>query len=602
MATFLTYVVLVVAFGNYASACTNLLCTKGASTDGSNIISYNADASNFYTTIYHYPASINANGTMRKTYTWDYGTYLGEIPEAPVTYNVVGNINEYGLIITESTFGGLAELTCSQRTGLMDYGSLIWVTLQRSRTAREAILMMGQLVQDHGYASTGESFSIADQDELWYLELIGKGRHEKGAVWVARKVPDGYVTGHANQARITTFPQDDPASCLYSNDVVTFAKKIGLYPSDFPDADFSFSDVYDPVTFSGARFCEARVWSFFSAVMGEEWSNQYLSYAQGYDLTNRMPLWVKPPTKMSAQDIMQRMRSHYEGTPLSNTGLDFPDVGAGAFYDPNRNSPITWTSAAHPDKTFFNERTIAQGPTGWSIVCESRPAVPRQMAALLWFGMDDSSTSVHFPVYGSNTRVSAGWAGPGPQDGATPPIMTFSTESAFYVFNLVANWAYTRWESIYPDVLSAILEKEALYLDMVVTADKEALAMFEAGNDRAGVEYLTVFSVDIGDKLLKDWFTFFGQLFVKYRDGYITTAAPATPVCGCETDSLKYPDQWYDRIATDTGDRYIVPATGSEDDDIGNDVGSSSGRGNSGEVYRPHGRPVIDKKDLRAFN
>jgi dipeptidase len=244
--------------------------------------------------------------------------YLGEIPEAAETYNVVGNVNEHGLVITESTFGGLLEMECTGRDGIVDYGSLIWITLQRSRTAREAISTMAQLVTDYGYASTGESFSIADQNELWHMELIGKGRKEKGAVWVARKVPDGYVSGHANQARITTFPLNDPENCLYSPDVISFARKYDLYEG--ADEDFSFSDIYDPVTFEGARFCEARVWSFFSTIMGQEWSDQYLDYAQGYNLTNRMPLFVKPAAKLSPQDVMQSMRSHYEGTALDNSG------------------------------------------------------------------------------------------------------------------------------------------------------------------------------------------------------------------------------------------------------------------------------------------
>jgi dipeptidase len=256
-----------------------------------------------------------------------YGTYLGEIPESPFTYNVAGNVNEYGLVIGESTFGGLTELAGSKRTGIVDYGSLIYLTLQRSRTAREAISVINQLVSDYGYASTGESFSIADQTELWYMELIGKGHYGQGAVWVARRVPDGYVSGHANQARITTFPLDDPENCIYSPDVISFAKDIGIYAGS--DEEFSFSDIYDPVTYSGARFCEARVWSFFSTIMGEEWSNQYLDYVQGSNLSNRMPLWVKPSSKLSLEDVMNGMRNHYDGTALETTGRTFSDVGAG---------------------------------------------------------------------------------------------------------------------------------------------------------------------------------------------------------------------------------------------------------------------------------
>jgi dipeptidase len=484
-------------------------------------------------------------------------------------------ILEHGLVICESTFGGLARLAGTRNTGLMDYGSLIWVTLQRSRTAREAIQTMAQLVSDYGYASTGESFSIADQEELWYLELIGKGRYAKGAVWVARRVPEGYVSGHANQARITTFPLNDPENCVYSSDVISFAREIGLY--DGADEDFSFSDTYDPVNFDGARFCEARVWSFFSRVMGKEWSDQYLDYAQGYNLTNRMPLWVKPTYLLSPQEVMESMRNHYEGTALDNTGKLFPDVGAAQFYLPNRNSPITWTAPSYPANEYFHERTIAQPPTGWSIVCQSRPNVPRQMAALMWFGIDDSSTSVHFPVYGSVTRVPEGWAGPGPQDGATPPLMEFSLDSAFYVFNLVANFAYSRWDAIYADVHSEIVAREARYFSMVAEADAKALNMFGAGQDTDAVEYLTEFTNDIGRKLLRDWFKFFGQLFVKYRDGFVTTANKKVPVCGCDTSSLRYDGQWYDRIAADTGDRYILPQNAAD-------------------------RTTIRKQDLRSFN
>jgi dipeptidase len=522
---------------------------------------------------------------MRSIYTWDFGTYVGDIPEAEVTYNVVGNVNEYGLIITESTFGGLGELSGSKKTGLVDYGALMWVTLQRSKTAREAIQVMGDLVTTYGYASTGESFSIADQNELWVLELIGKGRHELGAVWVARKVPDGYMTGHANQARITTFPQNDPENCVYAPDVISFARKIGAYEGT--DEDFDFSATYDPVNYSGARYCEARVWSVFSYVMGPEWSNQYLDYAQGLNLTNRMPLWVKPPGLVGAADVMQLMRNHYEDLALDSRS----DVGAGSFHVPIRDSPIQWSSSKYPDKQFHNERTIAQSPTGWNIVCQSRPNVPREMAALEWFGIDDSSTSVHFPIYGSATRIPDGWSGLGPQDGATPPMMTFSMQSAFYVFNLVSNWAYTRWNVIYPDVYAAIIEKETSYFAMVAKADAEAQELFATQGTDAAVEFLTAFSNGIGKQLLSDWANFFGSLFVKFRDGFITTALPTqvSPVCGCTTKSNPYVDDWYTRIAEDTGDRYLVPADAAGDDYYYSPLATEDSR-------------TISKLSLRAFN
>ena len=581
----LSPILLLLACGSLSQACTNLLVSRGASSDDSNIIAYNADAANFYTSVYHYPAGLHKNGTLRKTYTWDYGTYLGEIPEAAETYNVVGNVNEHGLVITESTFGGLLELVGSRRTGLIDYGNLIWITLQRATTAREAISTMAWLVETYGYASTGESFSIADPQELWVMELIGKGRHETGAVWVARRVPQGHVTGHANQARITTFPLQSPDDTLYAPDTISFAQSLGLYPNDRPDEEFSFSDTYDPVTFEGARFCEARVWSFLGAVMGEQWAAQYLDYAEGYNLTNRMPLWVQPPQgqKLSPQDVMQAMRSHYEGTALDSSGQTFPDVGAAQYSDPNRKAPLQWSASNSPGKSFFNERNIAQAPTGWSIVCQARPHVPRQMAALLWFGIDDSSTSVHWPLYGSATRIPPSWAGQGPQDGVTPPLMTFSLDSAFYVFNLVANFAYSRWDLIYTDLHATILAKEAEYFQLVVETDAKAMSMFEDENEDVTdvVEYLTSFSYALGDALTKDWFVVFGQLFVKFRDGYVTTASDTAPVCGCHSQSAGYQDEWYNRIVDDTGDVYLVPPQAEDEATL---------------------KRTTRKSDLRAFN
>lgn len=279
------------------------------------------------------------------------------------------------------------------------------------------------------------------------------------------------------------------------------------------------------------------------------------------------------------------MRNHYEGTALDNSGTEFPDVGAESAHRPIRAGSLTWSAPSSPGKTFFNERTIAQSPTGWSIVCQTRADVPKEMAAIMWFGIDDSSTSVHFPVYGSVTRVSEGWAGKGPQDGVTPPMMTFSLDSAFYVFNLVANWAYSRWEVIYPDVYARIISQEAAYFDQVAAADKEIASRLAAGDRDGAVSYMTDFSTNIGDKLLKDWFAFFGELFVKYRDGFVTTAAPHIPVCGCNTASQGYDGQWYDRIVADTGDRYLVPAE---------DAASSRN-----SRYH-HGRPSIRKRDING--
>lgn len=401
-------------------SCSNLIVSPGASSDGSSIVAYNADSGTLYGSLYHYPAADHAPGTMRDVYDWDSGAYLGQIEEVAHTYNVVGNINEYGVIIGETTFGGLSVLQ-SQTGAKIDYGSLIWITLQRSKTAREAIQTISDLMSAYGYASEGESFSIADQNEAWIMEIIGKGNYEKGAVWVARKVPEGYICAHANQARITTFPLNNPEDTLYAPDVISFARQIGAYPEDKPDEEFSFSDVYDAVTFDGARFCDARVWSVFSTVMGQDWSNQYLDYAQGYNLTNRLPLFVKPTNdyKVSLVDAMNYMRSHYENGALDMSGEQFSDVGAYT-YSPYRAHPLTWTSTLNPDGstaanpvTYLHERPIATPQTGWNFVAQSRKWMPRQFSGIIWFGVDDSGTTVRFPVFGSATKIPEAFAGPG---------------------------------------------------------------------------------------------------------------------------------------------------------------------------------------------
>lgn len=485
---------------------------------------------------------------MRDIWDWDTGVYLGQIEEASHTYNVVGNINEWGLAIGETTYGGL-EVLQTQSGAKIDYGSLIWVTLMRARTAREAISVMADLVATYGYYSEGESFSISDSKEAWIMELIGKGEYELGAVWVARRIPAGYFTAHANQARITTFPLDDPENCLYSEDVISFARKIGVYSGS--DADFSFSDVYDEVTFSGARFCEARVWSIFGAVLGSEWADNYLDYAQGYNLTNRMPLWVAPPegVKIDIELAMDLMRSHYDNTWFDMSGEQRQDVSASYGSDRTRYHPLTWTATSGQE--YLNERPIATQQTGWNFISQSRPNMPAELSGLLWFGIDDSSTTVRFPIYGSATRVPQSFAGKGMQDGVTPPLTQFNMDSAFTVFNLVANWVYSRWNAIYPEVFTRIQAREAQYVAEIRTLDTEAQEAFASQGAAAAVELVTAYSERTGDALVKEWGQFFGDLFMKYRDGYIVTSDTTV-------GSDPYPTQWYDRIASTTGDHYKV--------------------------------------------
>lgn len=298
-----------------ALACTSMLVSKGATADGATFITYNADSHELYGELPYTPARHHGPKALRDIYEWDTGKFLGRIPEVPVTYAVVGNMNEHQVSIGESTFEGRKEL--EGPAGIIDYGSLMAIALERAKTAREAIQVMTRLVAEHGYASTGESFSIADPKEVWLLEMIGKGAGQKGAVWVARRLPEGFISAHANQARIRQFPLNDPENTLYSPDVISFAREKGWYSG--ADKDFSFADTYHPLDFEGQRFAEARVWSIFrraapSLKLGVE-------YADGSAPDKRLPLWVKPDRKLSVQDAMGLMRDHFEGTPLDLSKL-----------------------------------------------------------------------------------------------------------------------------------------------------------------------------------------------------------------------------------------------------------------------------------------
>lgn len=578
------------ALVSFSNACSNIIVSPGASSDGSSIVSYNADSGTLYGSLYHYPAADHQKGSMRDVYDWDSGVYLGQIPESEHTYNVVGNLNEFGVVIGETTYGGIEALQ-SQEGALIDYGSLIWITLQRSKSAREAISVMDELMQTYGYASEGESFSVGDKNEVWIMDIIGKGNYEKGSVWVARRIPDGYVSGHANQARITTFPLDDNANCVYSKDVISFARSIGLYSDSASDSEFSFSDTYDPLTFSGARACEARVFDAFSSIVeSDSFYNQYLDYAQGYNLTNRMPLWVEPKKKLSVPDVMELMRSHYEGTWFDMSGTREPDAGAFDSNLPYRWRPLSWQ---YDDKTYYNERAIATQQTGWNFVSQSRKNVPPFMAGLLWFAVDESATSVHFPIYGSATRIPEAFAGKGAQDGVVTPIMEFSMETAFSVFNLVANFAYSRWNVIYPEVYNHIVEIESQYAKDVKALEKQAMTLYDNGSgaERESIQMLTEYSVTCGNNLVREWRNFFGQLFVKYRDGYVITPNESNKACGCSVGNEAYSNQWLGRIVSDTGDRYLDPSSLSDTGKV------KEGRQNQ----KPAHLLPVDKRSLKSF-
>ncbi len=519
-------------------SCTNFLASKGATRDGSVMITYTADSHVLYGELYYTPAADYPEGALRDVYEWDSGKFLGRIRQVRHTYNVVGNMNENQVSIGETTFGGREELF-HQPDATIDYGSLMYVALERAHTAREAIKIMTDLVAEYGYYSEGESFSVADANEAWILEMIGKGKNEKGAVWVARRVPDGYVCAHANQARIQTFPLNDPENCLYSGDVITFARKMGYFNG--ADKDFSFSDIYNPVEFGGARFCDARVWSMFRRVNKD--MDQYLDYAQGINLTHRMPLWIKPDHKLSLRDVMDIMRDHYEGTPLDM----MKDPGGGPYYNGVRWRPMTWSVDS---VDYFNERAISTQQTGFFFCAQSRSWLPNAIGGVNWFGVDDSYTGIYTPMYSCMTRIPHAYAvGNG-------SMMDFSDDAAFWVFNQVSNLAYTRYSDMVPEIRKEQLKLEDNFIILVEGCDVTAKELYKK-DPLLAVNYLTDFSVSQGEKTVKHWQGLYRYLFTKYLDGNIK-----------EKDGNKqnpklnqpgYNKEWYRLILRETGDRFKVP-------------------------------------------
>jgi len=570
-------IVLVMITGtlNSTFACTNYLITKGASTDGSTMISYAADSHVLYGELYHWPAGVWPEGTMMDIYEWDTGKYLGQIKQAKETYNVVGNMNEHQVAIGETTYGGLSVLS-SQSGAIMDYGSLIYVTLQRAKSARDAIKIMGELVAEYGYASVGESFSISDKDEVWIMDFIGKGEGEKGAVWVALLIPDGYVSGHANQARITTFPQENNKSaitskhledvynpgvkCVYAHDVVSFAKEKGLYKGK--DKDFSFSDVYAPVGFGGARFCEIRVWTMFNKVsdgMDESW--EYVkgniehgkAHKEGEPITpknyasNRMPLWVKPDKKVSVHDMMGFMRDHLENTELDMSN----DVGGGPYAVPYRWRPLTWKV---DDVAYCNERATATQQTGFSFVTQSRNWLPDEIGGIFWFGVDDASGTVYMPMYSSITSIPHNF------EVGNGSMMEWSETSGFWVFNQVQNLAYTRYNNIHPEVEAVQQKLEKEFVDFTPAIDAAAETLFNT-NREMGIAFLTSYSNGVAERVFKTWKNLYTYLFVKYMDGNIKTKKEVpegyiyvTP----EVNQPGYSEDFYRKIIEETDDQFKV--------------------------------------------
>lgn len=492
--TLLTAVVCAAAIQR-ADACTNFIITRGASTDGSNIVTYAADSHQLYGALYHSPAGRHKAGEMMAVTEWDTGRYLFDIPQVPVTYSTLSNMNEHSLVITETTFGG-REL--SNAAGI-DYGSLIYITLQRAKTAREAIDCIVGLATEYGYCSSGESFSIADQREAWIMELIGKG-DEKGIVWVARRIPDGYVCAHANQARIANFPLDDPENTLYAEDVITFARKKGFFTGE--DADFRFCDAYAPLDFGAMRGCEARVWAFFRTVADD--MDRYEDYAMGHNPKNPMPLWVKPRAKVSPKQVMDCMRDHYEGTKMNMR----EDIGAGGHGSPYRWRPMYFEVDG---VEYCNERATATQQTGFWLVAQCRPHVPADMG-ILWFGVDDAATSCLTPIYCSADVVPECFS---TENGS---MLKYSDTSAFWLFNRVAQFAYLLYDRVEPVIRKTTDEWENGCLDEIRQMDA---AMYTASSPKARRKALTAWSVSKAEELFSKWQELDRYLLVKFVDGNI---------------------------------------------------------------------------------
>ncbi len=533
---------LMLVSGSYAVACTNLLVGKKASTDGSVFVTYSADSYALFGELYHWPAAKYPAGSLLDVYDWDSGKFLGQIPQVAETYNVIGNMNEHQLCIGETTWGGREEL--QDPDGIIDYGSLIYITLQRAKTAREALTVMTDLVEKYGYYSGGESFSVADKNELWVLEMISKGPNNKGAVWVAVRIPDDCVSAHANQARIHQFPMNDPANCIYSKDVISFAKEKGYYKGS--DKDFSFSKVYNPLDWGGLRACEARVWSFYNQVTDN--AEQWIPYILGQD-PKPMPLYVKANRLLSAKDMMDMMRDHYEGTVFDPT----KDVSAGAFGSPYRFNPLSFE---YEGKKYSFERPIATQQTAFTFVAQMRADKPDKIGGILWFGVDDAAFTIYNPMYTCMTEV------PECYKTGNGDLVTFSWSSAFWIHNWVAQYAYSRYSQVINDTKPAQDEIENRYLEFQPIIEQYAmnlLAREAKGEKDLLVPFLTSYSIQTAENATQTWKKMGEYLLVKYMDGVVKKEENGKFIYN-EYGSGQYPNrpyynqEWLKRIVDDKGE------------------------------------------------
>lgn len=530
----------------YAMGCTNFIVGKKASSDGSVICSYSADDYGMFQSLCHFPAAKHAKGEMRKVYDWDTNVYHSEIPEAEETYNVVGNINEYQVTIGETTFGGREEMVDS--TGILDYGSLIYIALQRSRTAREAIRTMTTLAETYGYNSEGETFTICDPNEAWIMEMMGCGAGSKAVVWVAIRIPDDAICAHANQSRIRTFSQKDKNNVMYSRNVIKYARQMGWYSGK--DADFSFCDTYAAPDFSGRRFCEARVWTFFNHFSSD--MEQYVPYAEGKVKDAKpMPLWIVPDRKVSVQDVEECMRDHYEGTPFA---LD-SDIGGGIWQMPYRPTPLSFTVDG---KKCFNERPVSTQQPGFVYVSQMRSWLPREVGGVLWWGNDDGNMVAFTPVYCCITAVPECYNTPGAD------ALTFSMDNAYWVCNWVSNMVYPRYSLMFPTLKEVRDSLDASYFAAQTQVETEAELLYKQSPQKA-VEYLTHYTGEKARQMLGRWQQLAFHLIVKYNDMIVKPEDDngrfirTKEGLGAKVERPGYPEKYARELIRQTGDRYICP-------------------------------------------
>ena len=535
--------VLLAAFVVNGWACTNFIVGKKASTDGSVMVSYSADSYGMFGWLCHLPAATHEAGAMRRIIDWEDGSYNGSIKEVKQTYNVIGNINEHQVSIGETTFGGRSELV--DNTGIIDYGNLIYLALQRSRTAKEAIKVMTDLVKEYGYKSGGESFSIADPNEAWIMEMIGKGPGVKGAVWVAVRIPDDCIASHANQSRIHQFNMNDKENCLYSPDVISFAREKGYFNGK--NSEFSFAKAYNPLDFGGVRFCEARVWSFYNQ-FNKAVGDAYLPYILG-ESDKEMPLYIKPDKKLSVRDVQRAMRDHYEGTPLDLT----KDFGAGPFEMPYRLSPLTFKVDG---QEYFNERPISTQQSAFAFVSQLRSNMPDMIGGITWFGLDDANTTVFTPVYCATDKV------PFPYQEGNGDCVTFSWDSAFWIYNWVADMIRPRYSLMIEDMRRVQNQLEDTFDQAQAGIEAQAAKLYQEDPKKAQ-EFLSNYTDMTARTAVDSWKKLGEFLVVRYNDGARKKAVNGQlvrPKSGnvAPYERLGYPEKFLKEYVKATGERYKV--------------------------------------------